>query len=51
MKLPIIKQVAIENLSLYNEDIYYTLSPGINMVIGGNGIGKTTLVNILLPYK
>ena len=48
MKLPIIKKVVVEDLSLYTQPIDRTIYPGINMVIGGNGLGKTTLVNTIL---
>ena len=48
MKLPIIKQVTIADLSLYTQIIEWSVEPGINMVIGGNGTGKTTLVNTIL---
>ncbi|MSP12339.1 MAG: hypothetical protein EXR62_05205 [Chloroflexi bacterium] len=48
MKLPIIKRFLIERLSLYTQPIEQTMYPGINMVIGGNGIGKTTLINTVL---
>ncbi len=48
MKLPIIKKITVENLSLYTQAINRDVYPGINMVIGGNGLGKTTLVNTAL---
>lgn len=48
MKLPMLKRVVVKNLSLYCEPIHRTFYPGINMIIGGNGIGKTTLVNTIL---
>jgi DNA repair exonuclease SbcCD ATPase subunit len=48
MKLPTLKKVIVEHLSLYTRTINMRLSPGINLIIGGNGIGKTTLVNTIL---
>jgi len=48
MQLPIMKRLTVEHLSLYTQSIYHTIHPGINMVIGGNGLGKTTLVNTIL---
>ncbi len=48
MNLPTIKALKITDLSLYTKPINRQFLPGINMVIGGNGIGKTTLVNTLL---
>jgi len=48
MKLPILKKVSVKNLSLYTRPIDMKIHPGINLIIGGNGIGKTTLVNTIL---
>jgi hypothetical protein len=48
MKLPVLKKVAVSDLSLYTRPINMKISPGINLIIGGNGIGKTTLINTIL---
>ena len=48
MNLPILKKVTVEHLSLYTRTIKTKISPGLNLIIGGNGIGKTTLVNAIL---
>ena len=45
--LPTLKQVKIINYSLYNRDIVYNFIDGINLVVGGNGVGKTTFINII----
>lgn len=48
MKLPILKKISIKHLSLYNGQIDRNIFPGINMVVGGNGLGKTTFVNTIV---
>jgi len=49
--LPSLKKVQIKNFSLYPEapdqEINYDFVEGINLVIGGNGVGKTTFLNII----
>jgi len=35
-------------MSLYTRAIEMKIHPGLNLIIGGNGIGKTTLVNTIL---
>lgn len=45
--LPEIKKIIIRNYSLYNKDIEYDFIKGVNLIIGGNGVGKTTFINIL----
>lgn len=45
--LPTLKCVKIINYSLYNSDICYEFIDGINLIIGGNGVGKTTFINII----
>lgn len=45
--LPQLTKVRIANFSLYNRDIEYDFIDGINLIIGGNGVGKTTFVNIV----
>lgn len=45
--LPKLKRIRIINYSLYSEDIDYDFIEGLNLIVGGNGVGKTTFVNIL----
>ena len=45
--LPTLERVRIVNYSLYKEDIDYKFIEGINLIIGGNGVGKTTFINIV----
>lgn len=47
--LPSLKKVIIKNFSLYpkKEVINYEFIPGVNLVIGGNGMGKTTFLNLI----
>lgn len=47
--LPSLKSIQIQNFSLYPRDLdlKYEFIDGINLIIGGNGVGKTTFLNIL----
>lgn len=45
--LPTLKKVKIINYSLYNQNIEYDFIYGVNLIIGGNGVGKTTFINII----
>ncbi len=45
--LPTLKRVKIANYSLYNSDIDYDFIDGLNLIIGGNGVGKTTFISIV----
>ncbi|MDD7417716.1 MAG: AAA family ATPase [Treponemataceae bacterium] len=45
--LPKLKRIRIINYSLYSEDIDYEFIEGLNLIVGGNGVGKTTFINIL----
>ena len=45
--LPTLKRVKISNYSLYNSDIDYEFIDGLNLIIGGNGVGKTTFISIV----
>ena len=45
--LPTLKKIKIVNYSLYSEDIDYDFIEGLNLIVGGNGVGKTTFINIL----
>src|SRR6266513_1971851 len=48
MLLPRFEHIVIQRLSLYRGRITHPVQPGVNMVIGGNGVGKTTFVNAVL---
>lgn len=47
--LPSLKKLQIKNFSLFPGDLNFTYDfiQGINIVIGGNGVGKTTFLNII----
>lgn len=47
--LPSLISIEIKNFSLYpgDLDLKYNFIDGINLIIGGNGVGKTTFLNIL----
>ena len=45
--LPRLLSIKIANYSLYNQDIEFEFVDGVNLVIGGNGVGKTTFINII----
>lgn len=45
--LPTLRRVKIVNYSLYNSDIDYEFIDGLNLIIGGNGVGKTTFISIV----
>lgn len=45
--LPTLRKVRVVNYSLYNQDIDYDFIYGVNLIIGGNGVGKTTFINII----
>lgn len=45
--LPTLKKIKIVDYSLYSEDIDYDFIEGLNLIVGGNGVGKTTFINIL----
>ena len=45
--MPTLKRVKISNYSLFRKDIDYEFILGLNLIIGGNGIGKTTFINIV----
>ena len=48
MRFPVITYFTISDFSLFNETIDFTIFPGLNMIIGGNGLGKTTLINTII---
>ncbi|WP_151806588.1 AAA family ATPase [Acinetobacter bereziniae] len=47
--LPELINIRIKNFTLYPNglDFYYEFTKGVNLVLGGNGMGKTTFVNII----
>lgn len=47
--LPSLKKIKIENFTLYPNglDFEYNFINGFNLILGGNGMGKTTFVNII----
>ncbi|AEV29061.1 hypothetical protein SpiGrapes_1247 [Sphaerochaeta pleomorpha str. Grapes] len=47
IKFPSPIKMQITNFTLYKQDINYDFVKGINLIIGGNGTGKTTFINIL----
>lgn len=48
--LPNLKNIKVNNYTLYQQEptFYYKFQNGINAVVGANGIGKTTFVNIII---
>ncbi|MCD6050748.1 MAG: chromosome segregation ATPase-like protein, partial [Verrucomicrobia bacterium] len=48
MLLPVLEHINVERLSLYKGNVEHPILPGINMIIGGNGVGKTTFVQTVL---
>lgn len=47
--LPTLRKLKIQNFTLYPNGLNfeYDFINGVNLIIGGNGMGKTTLVNII----
>lgn len=47
--LPTLKKIKIKNFTLYPNglDYEYDFINGVNVIIGGNGMGKTTFVNLI----
>jgi energy-coupling factor transporter ATP-binding protein EcfA2 len=46
-KLPVLRKVRIENYDLYKCPFDIELSKGLNIIYGTNGLGKTTLLNMI----
>lgn len=46
-KLPSLKSVSVQNFGLYPEGLIHDFQSGVNVAIGVNGIGKTTLLRII----
>lgn len=51
IKLPVIRSVDINNYQVYQNDtnsgISHIIHGGVHLIIGVNGLGKTTLLNAL----
>lgn len=45
--LPELHKIEVKDFSLYKKDIVYEFVHGINLIIGGNGMGKTTFINLI----
>jgi predicted nucleic acid-binding Zn-ribbon protein len=52
---PVLDTVSVSNFALYRgapgapvPGLHHTFKPGVNVIVGINGLGKTTLLNILL---
>lgn len=48
IKLPIIKEVEVKGYGLFKSDWKYEFRKGLNLFVGGNRLGKTTTVYIVL---
>lgn len=53
INFPVLDRVSIQNFALYvgkpeSPGLDHSFQPGVNIVVGINGLGKTTLLNILL---
>ena len=51
ISLPNLKSIHLKDFSLYPNcgglDFHYDFVKGVNMIVGGNGMGKTTLINLI----
>lgn len=48
INIPIIKEIEVKNYSLFKKDWNYEFKKGLNLFLGGNTLGKTTSVYIIL---
>jgi DNA repair exonuclease SbcCD ATPase subunit len=48
IKLPIIKEIEVKNYPLFKKDWNYEFKKGLNLFLGGNTLGKTTSIYIIL---
>jgi len=48
IRLPIIKEIEVKNYSLFKKNWKYEFKKGLNLFLGGNTLGKTTSVYIML---
>ncbi len=46
--LPKLDRVVIKDYSLYKKNIDFSIHEGVNIVVGGNGLGKTTFLNLVV---
>lgn len=47
--LPTLKRITVKDFSLYSKvsEFEYDFINGVNLIVGGNGVGKTTFVNLI----
>ncbi len=53
IRFPIIEEIIVDGYQLYpgnpsGSGLKYEVKPGVNIVVGVNGLGKTTLLNLML---
>jgi septal ring factor EnvC (AmiA/AmiB activator) len=53
IQFPVLEHVSVDNFALYAgtrdlPGLHHNFQPGVNVIVGINGLGKTTLLNILL---
>ncbi len=48
IRLPIIREMEVKNYSLFKKNWEYEFKKGLNLFLGGNTLGKTTSVYIIL---
>lgn len=48
IKLPVVKKIDVLGYGLFKDDWHYEFKKGLNLFVGGNTLGKTTTVYILL---
>jgi DNA repair exonuclease SbcCD ATPase subunit len=48
IKLPVVKKIEVLGYGLFRDDWHYEFKKGLNLFVGGNRLGKTTTVYILL---
>ena len=48
IKLPIIKKIEVKGYDLFKTDWKYEFKSGLNLFVGGNRLGKTTTIYIIL---
>ncbi len=48
IRLPVVKKIEVLGYGLFKDDWHYEFKKGLNLFVGGNRLGKTTTVYILL---